>query len=184
MNEKEMLILQEIINYYNDNKLMPTVRYLKEKMHFESTSSIHYYLNKLEKKEYLIKNNSGKRILNNNYNEFEKGLKIIKTINANESIKIYLDTNKDYYAFKMNNDNLINEGIIKGDLLIILKTKKLKNNDIGLFKINKKYYIMKYFYKDNIYILESDIKRYYDHVNIIGKVIYLERKIKRDYCPF
>ena len=43
---------------------------------------------------------------------------------------------------------------------------------------------MKYFYQDGFYILESDIKKFYSKVNIIGKVIYLERKIKRDLSPF
>ncbi len=179
MSNKEEEILNEIINYYKKNKNIPSIRYLKDKVNLKSTSTIHYHLNNLEKYGYLKRNELNKRILNNNYNDYENGLKIIKVINSNENIKVFLDNN-NYIAYKVENNYLIKNNILKNDILIIKKKSKLKNNDLGLFKINKKYYIMKYFYQDGFYILESDIKRYYEQVNIIGKVVYLERKIKRD----
>ena len=178
MKEKE--ILKTIIDYYNQNKLMPSMRYLKDKVHVKSINTIYYYIKKLEKEGYLIRNKDNKRILEKNYQDFNKGLRIIKVINSNDTVMTIFKNNKSYLAFKVK-DNIFQEnGILKNDILIIERTKNLKNNDLGLFIINKKKYIMKYFYQDGFYILESDIKRFYSKVNIIGKAIYLERKIKRD----
>ncbi len=178
MKEKE--ILKTIIDYYNQNKLMPSMRYLKDKVHVKSINTIYYHIKKLEEEGYLIRNKNNNRILEMNYQDFNKGLKIIKVINSNDTVKIIFNDNKSYLAFKVKDDIFKEKGILKNDILIIEETKNLKNNDLGLFKINKKIYIMKYFYQDGFYILESDIKRFYSKVNIIGKVIYLERKIKRD----
>ena len=177
MNEKEIKILKIIIDYYNLNKLMPSIRYLQKEMNAKSTNSIYYYIKKLEEKGYLIRNSSNKQILDNDYKDFFNGLKVIKILNTDENVKLILNDNKDYVAYKVDKDIF---DIKKNDILIIEKTKKLKNNDIGLFKFNKRYAIMKYYYKDGFYILENDTKRFYNNVNIIGKVIYLERKIKRD----
>ena len=44
MTEKEELILKEIITYYKKNKLMPSIRYLKNKLKYHSTNSISQYL--------------------------------------------------------------------------------------------------------------------------------------------
>lgn len=180
MNKKTKEILNVIIDYYNNNKTMPSIRYLMRIVNIKSTSTIHYHLNKLEKNGYLKRNRFNNRILSENYEYLKNGLKIIEVINAHDKIKIIIDDNKDYVAFKVKDNLLKEEGIIKEDILIIEKTNKLKNNDIGLFIINNKYYVMKYFYQDGFYILESDIKRFYNKIKIIGKVVYLERKIKRD----
>ena len=180
MSEKAKEILNVIIDYYNNNKTMPSIRYLMNIVNIKSTSTIHYHLNKLEKKGYLKRNKSNNRILSENYENLKNGLKIIEVINDKDKIKIKIDDNNNYIAFKVK-DNILKEvGIIKGDILIIKKTTTLKNNDLGLFMINNKYYVMKYFYKDGFYILESDVKRIYNKIKIIGKVMYLERKIKRD----
>ncbi len=180
MSEKAKEILNVIIDYYNNNKTMPSIRYLMNIVNIKSTSTIHYHLNKLEKKGYLKRNKSNNRILSENYESLKNGLKIIEVINDKDKIKIIIDDNNNYIAFKVK-DNILKEvGIIKGDILIIKKTTTLKNNDLGLFMINNKYYVMKYFYKDGFYILESDVKRIYNKIKIIGKVMYLERKIKRD----
>lgn len=178
MREKE--ILKAIIDYYSQNKLMPSMRYLKEKVKVKSINTIYYYIKKLEEEGYLIRNKDNKRILEKNYHDFNNGLKIIKVINSNDKVMAIFQDSKSYLAFKIKDDIFKNKGILKDDILILEKTKNLKNNDLGLFIINKKKYIMKYFYQDGFYILESDIKRFYSKVNIIGKVIYLERKIKRD----
>ena len=61
------------------------------------------------------------------------------------------------------------------DYLIIEKTNNLEDNDIGLFVINKKYRIMKYFYKDGFYILKDNEVLTLYKVRIIGKVIGVYR---------
>ena len=81
-------------------------------------------------------------------------------------------------AYKIKNNKFQDNHIIKDDILIIEKGKVLNNNDLGLFLINNKYCIKKYFYQDGFFILEDDKQEVFNYVNIIGKVISVERKIK------
>ena len=178
MTEKEEKILQEIITFYNQNKLMPSIRYLQKKFGYKSTNSISQYLISLEQQKYLIRNSKNKLIINNYSNDYTKGLKIIKSINSNDEINILLNKNQKYLAFKLKNNAFYKRGILKGDLLIIEKNKKINNNDLGLFIINKKYRIMQYLYQDGFYILEDNEQIILNKIKLIGKVIQIERKIQ------
>ncbi len=178
MTEKEEKILQEIITFYNQNKLMPSIRYLQKKFGYKSTNSISQYLISLEQQKYLIRNSKNKLIINNYSNDYTKGLKIIKSINSNDEINILLNKNQKYLAFKLKNNAFYKRGILKGDLLIIEKSKKINNNDLGLFIINKKYRIMQYLYQDGFYILEDNEQIILNKIKLIGKVIQIERKIQ------
>ncbi len=176
MTEKEKIILKEIIEYYHINKSIPSLRYLKNKLNYKSHNSILQFMKSLEKKNYLIRKNN-KLILNDNYDYFNKGLKIIKVLNYNQEIKIILNPNKNYLAYKIKNNNLRDYNILKNDILIIEKKNKIKNNDIGLFLINNNYEIYHYFYQDGFNILKSNQEIYLNKVTIIGKVIKIERNI-------
>ena len=173
----EERVLSEIIKYYKTNKLMPSIRFLQNKLNVQSTNTIYYYLNKLEKDGYLVRNTFNQRIINDNYEEFNNGLKYLKVINSNEIVKLILNKNKDYLAYKAKNNYLLNEHIMKNDILIIEKRNKLKNNDLGLFIINKEYTIKKYYYQDGFYILKDQSEIILNNPIIIGKVILIERKI-------
>ena len=176
MTEKEELILKEITNYYQKNKTMPTYRYLLKKLNFKSLNSIYQYMKSLEKKNYLIRNNDDKLILYDYVTNFNN--RKISIINSNNTyISLILNKKKNYTAFRINNNHFKSNGIIKNDILIIELNKKLKDNDLGLFIIDGKNQIMRYYYKDGFYILKSNQEIILHKVNIIGKVIYVERKI-------
>ena len=178
MNKNEQIILEEIKNYYQKEKLMPTIRFLQNQLHYHSTNSVAYYLKKLEKKGYLKRNNIGQLIINDFY-IFNNQIKIIPVLNINNSFiyDLYPQT-KDYVAFKIKNNYFIKNNILKEDILIIERTKALHNNDLGLFIINKKYRLMKYQIKDHFYVLEDYELIFLNKVKIIGKVIAVKRKIK------
>ena len=95
----------------------------------------------------------------------------------NSIINLFLDKRKSYVAFKIHNDYFTNIGIMKNDILIIEKNKRIKKNNLGLFIIDKKYRIMKYDYKDGFYILKDNEEILLNRVKIIGKVIMIERKL-------
>lgn len=176
MTEKEEIFLKEIIKYYYDNKIMPTYRYLLKKLKYKSLNSIAQYFKVLEKKNYLIRNSEGKLVLNNITNNLN--YKRIAIINRkNKYTALVLNKKKQYLAYQMTNNYFKNMGIIKNDILIIELKNKLKNNDLGLFIIDNKYHIMKYQYKDGFYILKSNEEIILHRINLIGKVIFIERKI-------
>ena len=178
MKEKEEMILKEIIEYFKNNKRMPTMRYLQTKMNYKSINSITWYLNSLEKQGYLERNKENKLILNNSSENYNTGLKRIKIINMyNKYINLVMNKNKKYFAYKINNDYFNELGIIKKDILIIENNKKLYNGDLGLFIVDNKYRIMIYQYKDGFYLLKDKEELLLYKVNILGKVIAIERKL-------
>ena len=177
MSEKEEKVFKEIINYYQENKTMPTRRFLQKKLNFKSINSITRYIKSLEEQNYLIRNQYG-RIIINSYNYDNVNIKTINVINtAKELCNILIDKNKKYIAYKFHNDCFKNIGILRNDILIIEVNKKLKENDIGLFIIDGKYRIMKYNYKDGFYILKDNEEILLNKIKTIGKVIMIERKL-------
>ena len=178
MNEKEEILLEEIVNYVKENNYMPTRRFLQKKLGFKSVNSITYYINLLIEHNYLKRNSDGKLTIDISGINYQKSLKTIKIINMNDaSISLFLNKKKNYVAFKIHNNYFNNLGIIKNDILIIEKNKQIKKNNLGLFIIDKKYRIMKYDYKDGFYILNDNEEILLNRVKIIGKVIMIERKL-------
>ncbi len=178
MNVKEEKTLKEIIDYVKQNKRMPTMRYLQKKLSFKSINSITEHLKCLEKEHYLLRNKEKKLILNDYSFDYEKGLKEIEIINRNnEFVHIILNKRKKYKAYKIHHNYFKNMGIFKNDILIIEENKKLYNNDIGLFIIDNKFRIMKYQYIDGYFYLEDNERIILHKINVIGKVIMIEKKL-------
>lgn len=177
MNKKEEHVLREIIKYFNQNKRIPTIRYLQKIFLYKSPNSIFRVIVKLEKDGYLIRNKEKKLVIADSLINYDYNLKTIKIINRKEKyINIILNKKKKYLAYQINNNCLKKDGLIKNDVVIIQINKKITNNCIGLFLINNKYRIMKYKYLDGFYILKDKEELILNKVNIIGKVILIERK--------
>ncbi len=177
MSEKEERFLNLIITYFKENKVMPTFKYLKKELGYQSNNSITQYYKSLEKKGYLKRNNLNNLVINDN-SILNINLKRITIINQRtKTIEISLDKRKNYVAYKMNHDYFKKNGIFKNDILIIEKNKKIKSNSLALFKINQQYRVMKYNYKDGFYLLNDNQTIILHQVNIIGKVIQIIRYI-------
>ena len=179
MNKKEEDILNEIISYFKKNMSMPSIRYLQKKFNYQSTNTIFKYLKSLEQKGYLYKNENNKLIISYCSFNHEKSLKRIKVINRNNKyINIYLEKVNNYLAYQVNNNKLDYLGIIKDDIIILQVKSKMQNGDIGLFIIDNRYKIMRYYYKEGFYVLSDIEEIILNKVKLIGKVILIERKIK------
>lgn len=177
MSEKEEQILNKIIDYYKLNNTMPTIRYLQKELNYKSTNSIYIYLKALEKKNYLKRNKQNKLVLNSQFDKYNDGFRIITIINTQKKISLMLNKRKNYIGFQIKNNYFNDDLIKKDDILIVEITKKLNNDDIGLFVIDKKYCIMKYYYKDGFYILKDNNEVILNKVQVIGKVIIIQRQI-------
>ena len=176
MNNKEEELLNEITKYVKKNHIMPTRRYLQRKLNYKSVNSITQYIKSLIKQNYLKYNDHNQLTINNYI--YNNNLKTIKILNIkNKYISLVLEKRKKYCGIKINNNYFKKQRIFKNDLLIIEESKRLKQNDIGLFMINNKYRVMKYNYKDGFFILKDDEELILNKINIIGKVVMIERKI-------
>lgn len=176
MTEKEEQIYHQITNYYQENKIMPSVRELQNILGYKSPNSIYQIIKQLETKGYLERNSHNKIVLVDNPILEPSEFVTMKVVNTKEKLILNLDIRKKYVGYKIKNDYFNDLYIKKMDYLIIEKTNKLEDNDLGLFVINKKYRIMKYFYKDGFYILEDNEIITLYRVKIIGKVIGVYRK--------
>lgn len=177
MTEKEQLVYEKIIEYYKENKYMPSIRELQKELNYKSPNSIYKIMKILENKNYLTRDNKKKKlIIRNNLNLFQNNIVNVSIINTKEVITINLNSNKKYIGYKIKHDYFNYRYIKKNDYLIIEKTNKLTNEDLGLFVINKKYRIMEYKYQDGFYILKDKDTELLYRVKIIGKVICVYRK--------
>ena len=179
MTEKEEKIFNAITEYYNENKMMPSIRFLQKKFSLKSSNSISQYIKSLEKQNYLKRNKENKLIINNII--INNDIKEINVLNANKKIYLLLDKRKKYLAFIIKNDYFFNKNIIKNDILIIEITDKINNNDLGLFIIDNKYRVMNYKYIDGFHILEDNEQIVLNKINLVGKVVMIERNLKKQW---
>ena len=129
----------------------PSVREICAITNIRSTSTVHFHMNKLEELGYIKRDSSKPRaieIIENEINEnilglnqeiielpvidiiFKPELKEITT----EIIKLPASfiTGKDNFIFKVKDDNLIEIGVLKDDLVIIDKSSEIENGKIVL----------------------------------------------------
>jgi len=176
MTEKEEQIYHQMTSYYQKNKIMPSVRELQNILGYKSPNSIYQIMKQLETKGYLERNSHNKVVMVDNPILEPTEFVTMKVVNTKEKLILNLDIKKKYVGYKIKNDDFNDLYIKKMDYLIIEKTNNLKDNELGLFVINKKYRIMQYFYKDGFYILkDNEIITLY-RVKIIGKVVGVYRK--------
>jgi len=193
MSNKENEIL-EFINYTLKNDgYSPSVREIGEAVNLKSTSTVQYHLKKLEKKGVINKSEGKSRSLHLNdiasefrsvpiLGEIAAGLPL--TADENQVGELpYPESNfnDSLIALKVNGDSMIDAGIHDGDLVVVDKSKKPNNGEIGAFLIleteatvkyldtirNKQYLIPANKNFENIEVTEN--------ISAVGKVVSLFR---------
>ncbi|MBE5734979.1 MAG: transcriptional repressor LexA [Clostridiales bacterium] len=197
---KEEQLLRFIKDYIKDNCYPPTVREMCHAIKVSSTSTISYYLDKLEKSNAIKKNPNKNRALE----VVEEELTPVKTsddmiaipvlgtiaagapILAVENCEEYFYTSPNMFRgeglFMLNihGDSMINAGILDGDQVVIRQQSTASNGEIVAAMIDGSA-TLKRFYKENgRYRLqpENDTMEpiYADNVEVIGKLVGLVRK--------
>ena len=193
MSNKENEIL-EFINYTLKNDgYSPSVREIGEAVNLKSTSTVQYHLKKLEKKGVINKSEGKSRSLHLNgmasefrsvpiLGEIAAGLPLTAEENqVGELPYPESNFNDSLIALKVNGDSMIDAGIHDGDLVVVDKSKKPNNGDIGAFLIleteatvkyldtirNKQYLIPANKSFENIEVTEN--------ISAVGKVVSLFR---------
>jgi len=193
MSNKENEIL-EFINYTLKNDgYSPSVREIGEAVNLKSTSTVLYHLKKLEKKGVINKSEGKSRSLHLNdiasefrsvpiLGEIAAGLPLTAEENqVGELPYPESNFNDSLIALKVNGDSMIDAGIHDGDLVVVDKSKKPNNGDIGAFLIleteatvkyldtirNKQYLIPANKSFENIEVTEN--------ISAVGKVVSLFR---------
>lgn len=202
-SEQKLAYIYKIIEEFITQKgYPPTVRELMEILSVASTSTIIYYLDKLEEKN-LIKRGSNKSRsieLTKNLNQNSKsnitrvpllgdvaaGTPIFANVNYDDiyeiSDNLFNIANNDVFMLTIKGDSMINAGILNNDKVLVRKQDTAENTEIVVAMIDEAVTVKRFFKeKDRIRLQpENDLMEpiYVKDVKILGKVIGLIRHIK------
>ena len=203
---KEDQLFEYIKNYQEDNGFPPTIREMCKAIKVSSTSTIFYYLNKLENSNKIKKNPNKNRALEIIGNENKvttistitqddsllTRIPVLGTVTCGEPI-LAIQTNEEYFMvsptlFKGNDlfmltakgDSMINAGIFDGDKIVLKQQSYADNGDIVAALIDDSATIKRFYKENNHYRLQPENDTMdpiiVDNVQIIGKVVGLVRK--------
>ncbi len=193
--KKEKEVYEYIKKQIDEAGYPPSVREICMAVGLSSPSTVHRYINSLEEKGYIIKEDSKKRAIK--LTKQEEGIDILSVpvvgtvaagqpILAEENIEEYFPLpisyakNADMFILKVRGESMINAGILDGDYVIVEQKETAKNGDIVVALIDDSATV-KTFYKEKEHIrlqpenddLEPIITK---DAKIIGKVSGIFRK--------
>ena len=191
-------VLKVIKIYLDEKGFPPSVRELQQEMDVQSTSTIQYYLNKLEENG-LIKRAGNKNraieIVKNYYKKDEekstKKIPLLGEVAAGRPIFAY-ENYEEVYEFSDNffkngelfmltvkGDSMIEAGIFNRDKIIVRKQNYADNADIVVAMINGNATVKRFYKEDSHIRLQPENSTmqpiYCFSVDILGKVVGLIR---------
>ena len=161
-NNKAMIIYDYIRDCIQNKNFSPTVREICEEVGIKSTSTVHYYLQILEEKGYIVKDPLKKRTIKLPGNN-SKSVPLLGTVTAGipitaiEEIEEYIPVSNlpgsasDYFALHVRGTSMIGAGIMDGDIVIVRRTPVADNGDIVVAMIDD----------------EATVKRFYNEIDHI-----------------
>ena len=195
--QREILeyIKQEILN----KGYPPAVREICEAVHLKSTSSVHSHLETLEKNGYIRRDPTKPRaieIIDDNFNLTRREVVNVPIIGqvaagqpllAVENIENYFPIptefmpNAETFMLKVKGDSMINAGIFNGDKILVQKQSDAQNGDIVVALVDDSATVKTFYKEDGHFRLQPENDTMdpiiVDHVDILGKVIGLYRRI-------
>ncbi len=193
---KEEELLNFIRNHQEEFGYPPTVREMCRAIKVSSTSTISYYLNKLENNGQIKKSPNKNRALEIvgetfNFNDYVK-IPIVGKITAGEPILAVENTEEYFLAspslfrgdglfiLTVSGESMINAGIYNGDKIVVRQQSSAENGEIVAALIDGMATVKRFYKEDGRYRLQPENDSmgpiYTDHVEILGKVIGLIRK--------
>lgn len=196
-----------IVDYKNKHGFCPSVREMCDELHINSTSTITYYLNRLEKDGKIRRGESKNRaieVLEDEKQAQEKSfaleiinsyqpIPIIGTITAGMPILavenyeevFYMPTGlfrgDNLFMLTVQGDSMIDAGIMNGDKVVIRRQDTANNGEIVAVLIEDSATIKRFFKEDGRFRLQPENKTmspmYFKEVSIIGKVVGLIRNL-------
>lgn len=205
-NYKLKEILEFIADYSKNNAFPPSIREIQNQFGFRSTSTVSYYLRKLEANGDLI--NKGRknralsisdRYLNANPKYKPKFLNtdfsvvpLVGNVTAGQPIlaeenyedSFYIPTNMfrgdNLFMLKVIGESMIDAGIYDGDKIIVRQQNTAENGEIVVALIENSATVKTYYKEDGRVRLQPQNPNmsamYFDNIAILGKVIGLIRQ--------
>ena len=145
--KKGDLRLQEIYsyikNFIDDNGFPPSVREIGEKFAIKSTSTVHYYLEKLREQGLITQDFNKKRAFtlkqSRSHSQYVpllgkvsagKGMLAVENIEGEYPLPQDLFTGDNMFMLRVEGDSMINAGIADGDFVIVNSQSSADINEI------------------------------------------------------
>lgn len=200
LSTKQKRVLEYIRSYTRDKGYPPSVREICDGLQFRSTSTVHGYLQRLEKRGYIRRDPSRPRAI-----ELVQDQKIIRDmvevpvvgrvaagqpILAEQNVEDYLSlplsilnhNGEGAFILNVTGESMIKAGIMDGDRIIVRSTSDARNGDIVVAMVgDEPEATVKRFYKESGRIRlqpENDNMEpiMSDKVIVLGRVIALVRE--------
>ena len=200
-NDKMKSILKFIIEQINQKGYPPSVREICTALSIRSTSSVHSYLDRLEKEGYIMKDPTKPRalkIINQQENQLPTKniihVPIVGKVTAGEPILAienientfpisadFLRQEEEVFMLKTQGDSMIDAGIFDGDYILVRKQSFANNGEIVVALIEDEATVKTFYKEKNYYKLKPENKNYApiiikNNFQILGKVIGLFRR--------
>jgi repressor LexA len=206
ISERQIEILQCIVNKVKESGYPPTVREIAATVKLHSAATIHAHLTKLEKLGYIKRDPEKPRaieIMRNIYSQdedlplpSENNVVLIPVLGAiaagtpilaEENIEEYFPVSSDFvkgtskvFMLKVKGDSMVNAGILDKDYIVIRKQETAMNGEIVAVLLEDEATVKRFFKKANSIKLmpENDFMEPIEvkDAKILGKVIGVVRK--------
>lgn len=195
--KKEEELLNYIRNHQEEFGYPPTVREMCRAIKVSSTSTISYYLNKLENDGLIKKSPNKNRALEvvgetiANFSNYVR-IPIVGKITAGEPI-LAIENTEEYFlaspsmfrgeglfVLTVSGESMINAGIYNGDKIIVKQQSSVNNGEIAAVLIDGSATVKRFYKEDGRYRLQPENDAmdpiYTTTCEILGKVVGLIRK--------
>ena len=189
-DSKAMRIYEYIRNCIQNENFSPTVREICENVGIKSTSTVHYYLQLLEDRGYIVKDPLKKRTIKLPGGG-SKAVPLLGTVTAGipitaiQEVEEYIPVSnlsgsaEDYFALHVRGTSMIGAGIMDGDIVIVRQVPVADNGDIVVAMIEDEATV-KRFYREGGHIrLQPENPEFQPIITtdavILGKVVSLIR---------
>jgi repressor LexA len=203
LSEKQRLILDFVNKQINENGYPPSVREICSAVGFKSTSTVHSYLEKLEKDGFIKRDPTKPRALkvinnkmsNSKINEgsfysskelvdvpiigkVTAGQPILAVENIEDTFPLPVEFthNSTVFMLRVQGDSMIEAGIFDKDLVLVKKQPTADNGDIVVALIEDEATV-KTFYKEDGYFRLQPENQYFEPIIIKGELSILGKVI-------
>ena len=199
MDETLSHVYNLIMMYVDENGYPPTVRELMEQLDVSSTSTVKYYLDKLEEKELIKRSCNKNRAIEINRPKMKsdvnvKKVPLIGEVAAGKPILAFenyediyeisdniFNTSGEMFMLTVKGDSMVNAGIYDKDKIVVRKQNTAFNSEIVVAMINGSATVKRFYKEDDVVRLqpENDYMQpiYSKNVVILGKVVGLIRNL-------
>ena len=190
---KTQEVYEYIVSFIDDNRYPPTIREIGNALNFDSTSTVSYHLEKLEKQGKITRDPKKNRAIELTDRNMPSGitLPVVGEIAAGQPIlaeeqdmdKILISENffsgTNLFVLKVKGESMIEAGIFDGDYVVINKQNVANNGEIVACLIENEATVKRFYKENGSFRLQPEnssmMPIFVQDVQVLGKVVGLIR---------